>query len=321
MSRRVTASAGALILFLALAFTPSGAFAAGTHKLTARPSSSTRSGVAHQAAHPTDPVGSGARRMASRPHAAIVLVPGAGYGRRSGSVQVRALQKRLDRAGFASGPVDGLYGPLTTAAVRRFQQAQGLVVDGLAGPRTFHALRTDVLVPGAGYGQHSGSVQVRALQKRLDRAGFASGPVDGLYGPLTTAAVRRFQQAHGLVVDGLAGPHTSSALRVDLKRASRRTHPVGVGRKRPTPAPRRPAPVPSPLPLQLPARTQRPAVPNLPMTPVLLVLGLLGLFIGVRSYQTVRLRVRSAGRHQRPSPSAGTSGGRTQLIDHEGRRR
>jgi hypothetical protein len=37
-------------------------------------------------------------------------------------------------------------------------------------------------------------------------------PADGIYGPQTRRAVRRFQRANGLVVDGVAGPQTLAAL-------------------------------------------------------------------------------------------------------------
>jgi hypothetical protein len=65
-----------------------------------------------------------------------LLSPGAGYDSRDGSATVRALQARLRRLGHAPGPVDGLFGPLTEGAVERFQEANGLVVDGIVGPRT-----------------------------------------------------------------------------------------------------------------------------------------------------------------------------------------
>ena len=38
--------------------------------------------------------------------------------------------------------------------------------------------------------------------------------VDGEYGPLTTAAVKKFQQANGLVVDGWAGDETQQKLQL-----------------------------------------------------------------------------------------------------------
>ena len=52
---------------------------------------------------------------------------------------------------------------------------------------------------------------VEALQRALVKAGVAVD-VDGIYGHLTEAAVRRFQQKTGLTPDGILGPATRSAL-------------------------------------------------------------------------------------------------------------
>ena len=51
--------------------------------------------------------------------------------------------------------------------------------------------------------------QTVALQKALGI------PADGIYGPQTRRAVRRFQRSHGLQVDGVAGSATLSALGVN----------------------------------------------------------------------------------------------------------
>ncbi|MEU6204445.1 M15 family metallopeptidase [Micromonospora musae] len=63
------------------------------------------------------------------------------YQGRSGS-DVRELQIRV--AGWAGNrdivETDGIFGPKTHAAVRRFQQAYGLRVDGVAGPETYAKL-------------------------------------------------------------------------------------------------------------------------------------------------------------------------------------
>jgi uncharacterized protein (TIGR02594 family) len=55
-------------------------------------------------------------------------------------------------------------------------------------------------------------MNTRDMQSALARAGFAPGPVDGVIGPRTRAAIRAFQAARGLVVDGIAGPMTRAAL-------------------------------------------------------------------------------------------------------------
>jgi DNA invertase Pin-like site-specific DNA recombinase len=75
-----------------------------------------------------------------RPLATAPLAQGAGYERPSGSKRVRVLQRQLRRLGDRPGPIDGLFGPLTDAAVRRFQHKAGLRVDGLVGPRTANRL-------------------------------------------------------------------------------------------------------------------------------------------------------------------------------------
>jgi spore germination protein YaaH len=55
--------------------------------------------------------------------------------------------------------------------------------------------------------------EVKELQQSLRAAGFDPGPIDGVFGPRTAAAVRSFQQSRGLKVDGIAGPITRAALR------------------------------------------------------------------------------------------------------------
>ena len=178
----------------------------------------------------------------ARPHRLMVLAFGSGYGSPTGSRRVRALQHRLARAGFVPGPFDGRYGQLTRAAVMRFQAARGLVVDGIAGPITLGVLGIHgrVLYPGSGY-SGNGLTRVRGLQRRLRRAGFSPGPVDGRYGPLTEAAVARFQAAHGLTASGIAGPVTLARLVREHARhgnpaAGHAHHPARTGHKQPSTA-------------------------------------------------------------------------------------
>jgi hypothetical protein len=54
---------------------------------------------------------------------------------------VSQLQERLQQLGHYTGAIDGIYGQLTFAAVTKFQQAEGLTVDGIAGPITWSRLR------------------------------------------------------------------------------------------------------------------------------------------------------------------------------------
>lgn len=62
--------------------------------------------------------------------------------------QVIKLQQELKAAGISPGKIDGIFGRGTLAAVKKFQAKNRLQVDGMAGPRTMHALLTDGKVPG-----------------------------------------------------------------------------------------------------------------------------------------------------------------------------
>jgi peptidoglycan hydrolase-like protein with peptidoglycan-binding domain len=64
-----------------------------------------------------------------------------------------------------------------------------------------------VLIPG----QASGT-DVRALQEILRVLGYYNGEEDGVYGPATADAVRRFQAQHNLTPDAIVGPATYDAL-------------------------------------------------------------------------------------------------------------
>src|SRR5918998_5614860 len=148
---------------------------------------------------------------ADRPSAQ--LARGSGYGQPGGSPRVRALQRKLRAAGHRPGPVDGLYGPLTEAAVERLQRDSGLAVDGIVGPQTRRVLNAKAppLAPGAGYGHPGGSPQVRDVQQRLRALGQRPGPVDGRYGPRTQAAIERFQRKAGQRPSGQLSLATAAA--------------------------------------------------------------------------------------------------------------
>lgn len=59
--------------------------------------------------------------------------------------EVEFLQRILYSIGYDPGPIDGIFGPLTRSAVVRFQLDNGLVPDGIVGPRTWAAI--DLVYP------------------------------------------------------------------------------------------------------------------------------------------------------------------------------
>ncbi len=187
-----------------------------------------------------DPSGSTA---GAADRASALLARGAGYGQPQGEPRVRALQRSLRARGQRPGPVDGLYGPLTEAAVERLQRDRGLAVDGIVGPQTRRVLnaKTPRLAPGAGYGQPGGSPQVRAIQRGLRALGQRPGPVDGLYGPRTQGAIERFQRTAGQPASGVLSPATAAALaRADSDQPARRASDTRSGNE-PRQRGRRPA--------------------------------------------------------------------------------
>ena len=55
---------------------------------------------------------------------------------------VRELQQALNELGYDCGTADGVYGTRTVAAVKAFQQDNGLTPDGVCGPLTWAALES-----------------------------------------------------------------------------------------------------------------------------------------------------------------------------------
>lgn len=76
-----------------------------------------------------------------------IAAAGAAFAKHDGTLAkgqrgetVRLIQEWLGKAGFPPGRADGWYGGNTEAAVRAFQRAAGLQVDGVAGQATWSAL-------------------------------------------------------------------------------------------------------------------------------------------------------------------------------------
>jgi peptidoglycan hydrolase-like protein with peptidoglycan-binding domain len=142
----------------------------------------------------------------------------AGRASAAGSSGIAALQVALQARLLYTGPIDGVAGPDTVAAVRMFQRRRALPVDGVVGPATRaalgrfgrHRLGTRPLGLGAS------GWDVAQLQFLLAWHGFPSGIFDGRLGLHGDAAIRRFQAYAGLAPDGVAGVSTIAALDAPL---------------------------------------------------------------------------------------------------------
>ena len=68
---------------------------------------------------------------------------------------VRDLQEALKALGQNPGPIDGVFGGQTEAAVRAFQQAKGIKVDGVVGTITWRNIdNADLSEPVLRNGSH-----------------------------------------------------------------------------------------------------------------------------------------------------------------------
>lgn len=135
-----------------------------------------------------------------------------------GGVYVNRPVKDIQR--LVGAAQDGSYGPDTTAKVKAWQAANGLVPDGNWGPlsdaKGFPASvssggsKPPRIIPNMGPGSKTGFEEL--WQRVLREFGYTSvGTPDGSYGPKTTQATRNYQAARGIRVDGAAGPQTISA--------------------------------------------------------------------------------------------------------------
>lgn len=79
--------------------------------------------------------------------------------------EVRAIQRRLKEWGYYSGSVDGVYGASTKAAVAKFQRANSLTADGIAGSATLAAIG---LPTGEGASQTQSSSSVNLLARLIN---------------------------------------------------------------------------------------------------------------------------------------------------------
>ncbi len=108
--------------------------------------------------------------------------------------------------------IDGYFSEYVEDAVKTFQHQVFLKMDGIVGKNTWQALYTGAPVNMPMLQRGSQGEAVKTLQRALADSNAYYGAIDGIFGPITEAAVRTFQKNAGLVVDGIVGNKTWYAL-------------------------------------------------------------------------------------------------------------
>ncbi|MCS7006081.1 MAG: peptidoglycan-binding protein [Thermoleophilia bacterium] len=168
------------------------------------------------------------RRALAASVALLALVLTLASEARGASARIAALQVGLRAHGFDPGPIDGIRGPATIAALAAFQRARELQATGRLDEATRGALGSRGR-PLLGQRELSlGAIgwDVAVLEFRLRRVGLPARAIDGRFTSATAAALRRFQRRHGLAADGIAGPLT---YRVLARRGRAMVHVVRPG--------------------------------------------------------------------------------------------
>ncbi len=136
---------------------------------------------------------------------------------------VTALQTRLWDLGYMS-KATGHFGAETTAAVQKFQERNGLGVDGTIGEQTREQLyseeaKANVLAKG------EVSEDIKNISLASKELGYLTTDPDGKYGDDTVAAVKRFQMVNGLIADGYIGQET----RLTLQSSEAEYNSISIG--------------------------------------------------------------------------------------------
>jgi LysM repeat protein len=140
---------------------------------------------------------------------ALALPPVAGANAQQAGAQVA-----LRALGLYLGPIDGIVGPRTVAAIRAAQAQARLPATGILDARTrasFGPLGRP-LFGSRSLRRGDFGLDVTVVEYLLLRRGEYNGALDGYLGPEVQAAVKRFQRRLHLPVDGVVGPRTRAAL-------------------------------------------------------------------------------------------------------------
>lgn len=130
------------------------------------------------------------------------------------SDEVKQLQENLKKLGFEVGSADGIFGPKTLNAMKQFEEQYGLTIDGVYD-KTDHEKIYEIIdslgKSATQVGEFTGELkkgakgdEVKKLQEQLIELGYLDpAGADGIFGPKTEEAMKKFQEEMGLTADGI----------------------------------------------------------------------------------------------------------------------
>lgn len=137
----------------------------------------------------------------------------------SGSA-VKTLQTRLQTLGLDPGPIDGIFGSMTDSAVRAFQRARNLQVDGIVGPQTWATLYgTPAPAPDKPSTPPPKASSGRAVHLSVPFYGYQSNDKDGCFRRCTEMAAAVNVRVGGPDVRIQVAVREDTAGRVTIDRA------------------------------------------------------------------------------------------------------
>jgi peptidoglycan hydrolase-like protein with peptidoglycan-binding domain len=128
---------------------------------------------------------------------------------------VKQIQSDLKTLGYLSGNADGAFGSGTEAAVKNYQQKNGLAQNGKVDAALAIKLREDAdkLIKANEVIKYGASGEkVKQIQNSLKIIGYDIEDAEGGFGDSTRDAVMSFQRTSGLTADGQIGEKTGGAL-------------------------------------------------------------------------------------------------------------
>jgi peptidoglycan hydrolase-like protein with peptidoglycan-binding domain len=154
---------------------------------------------------------------------------------------VRHAQRELKRDGYYTGRIDGINGPETRSALRRYQRSENLTQTGNLDEATISSLGLNN-TRGENRGEASRSEgqsynsggsnsaentshnlspdMVRDAQRKLSNDGFYRGRVDGVMNEGTRAAIRQYQKQNNLPVTGRLTLETAQSMGISTSNGS-----------------------------------------------------------------------------------------------------